>query len=80
MSMHDGGPLEAARLLLGLSLERLWLDYATLGGNLTAEDVGRFLTGRAAVAPGDYDRLAVALNERFMDRNEDHPVRYAEDL
>ena len=80
MGIERAGPLEAARNALELSLQELWLDYVTLGGDLAAPEVYRFLAGRCSVGDGDYDRLALALNERFMLRKEPGPVPYAEDL
>lgn len=72
--------LEAARVQAGLSLNELWIAYFALGGAETAGVVRAYLI--ADIDPGliDFDVLAQALNERFMDLGGDHPVPYAEDL
>ncbi len=72
-------PLEAARGQLGLSIPDLWLRYFALGGMSTALEVEAILY--AALVPTDHDRdlLAVALNERFSELGDDHPVPYSGD-
>lgn len=76
---------EAASLLSALTelqmpVAVLWTAYVGLGGDLLASDIESFLDGTGGLRPGDYDRLVQVANEEFMDRGEDHPVPYAEDL
>jgi hypothetical protein len=72
--------LEAARSLLGLSVDDLWVDYLALGGQLMRSDVDAFLSGSRAVDDHDHDLIVHALNERFVDREADHPLAYADEL
>jgi hypothetical protein len=70
----------AAMAMLDLRLEELWTDYVELGGNLSQTALTSFMGGHSDLSRGDYDRLAHAINERFMDRDEDHPLPYSDDI
>lgn len=72
--------LEAACVSAGLSHEDLWIGYYSLGGHASPAAVEAFLAGTAVPARADYDLLAQALNDRFIQQAMDHPVPYAEDL
>ena len=72
--------LEAARDLLELPLAQLWLDYLALGGNLPPAAIGAALSGRSGLGDHDHDLLVQALNERFVDRAQNHPLAYADEL
>lgn len=71
--------LEAARQQCGLTLSALWYRYIKLGGSGLLADVAGFLD-REPVDDREYDFLAHALNEVFMEQDLDTPVPYAEDL
>jgi hypothetical protein len=58
---------EAARRRAGLSLERLWLDYMALGGQVGLAELQLFLQGLMPLAEAQQDVLAHALNERLDD-------------
>jgi len=73
----DTAPLEAARLELGLSLPDLWMRCLSLGGLLVETDLGDSLLGVQMMSPEEYDVVAQALNEIFMERGNDHPLPYA---
>jgi len=77
--MVDGSALEAARVLAGVTVADLWLRYFTLGGTNTRTDLKQLLRGDSAFGAGQYDVLAHALNERFVELDLDHPVPYAND-
>jgi hypothetical protein len=68
--------LEAARQRLGLSYMDLWIDYFAIGGNLSADQLGLYLGGDRDVTNTEHNVLAHALNERFRDRGENHPLTY----
>lgn len=72
--------LEAARDMLGLSLLDLWVDYVGIGGSLNEEGVNAALSGRSSLSVLDHDLLVHALNERFVDRDENHPLAYSDEL
>ena len=80
MDTSHSVPLAAARDMLGLSLYDLWLDYFGLGGDLSPTAIDAALSGRHALLARDHDLLVQALNEQFLDRNEDHPLAYADEL
>jgi hypothetical protein len=73
-------PLEAARSMLGLTVLDLWVDYFGLGGNLPPAAISAALSGRLELSDHDHDVLVQALNEAFVDRNENHPLSYADEL
>ena len=70
--------LEAGRAMAQMSFEDLWLAYFALGGAAGPDELERYLAGGAG--PMDYDVVAQAINERFVDRGGDHPVPYYAEL
>ena len=72
--------LEAARTMLGLSLFELWYDYVGVGGSLMPKELGERLAGDGQLDDREHDFLVQALNERFVDRDEDHPLAYVDEL
>jgi hypothetical protein len=71
--------LEAARSQAGMSLEDLWWAYFALGGNVLPMVMRAYLDGTEGRTI-DYDVLAQAINERFLDLGGDHPVPYRDEL
>jgi hypothetical protein len=71
--------LEQARQDVGLSVGELWLRYFALGGMDTALEVDAVLHGALVANDHNRDLLAVALNERFAELGQDHPLRYSGD-
>jgi hypothetical protein len=62
-----------------LSRSELWLRYFELGGMSTALQLEAILYGALRAGPHDYDVIAHALNERFVELGGNHPVPYDED-
>ena len=58
--------LEAARVQAGMSFRDLWIEYLAVGGTAQPEVVRAYLRGRAA-PPIDYDMLAQAINDLFLE-------------
>lgn len=71
--------LEAARVQAHMSFDDLWLAYFALGGAAPPSALRPYLLGRITEVM-EYDVLAQALNERFLDRDENHPVPYRDEL
>ena len=71
--------LEQARRRVGLSMADLWMRYFALGGMSSALEVDAILFGALLADPHDRDVLAVALNERFAEMGDDHPIPYSDD-
>lgn len=80
MSPNRSEALQAARSMLGLSLQQLWLDYIRLGGSLPPADLNAFLDGGPDPGDHDHDIIVQALNEHFIDNHDDHPLSYADEL
>lgn len=71
--------LDRARCEAGLSHGDLWLRYFELGGMSTALQLEGFLYGALRPSANDYNVVAHALNERFVELGGNHPVAYSED-
>jgi len=71
--------LDAYRQEAGLSHGELWLRYFELGGMSTGSELEAYLYGALRPSPHDYDVIAQALNERFVELGGNHPVPYADD-
>lgn len=70
--------LDQARHDAGLSHGELWLRYFELGGMSTALEVEAFLYGALLPSDHDYDVVAHALNERFVELGGNHSVAYSD--
>jgi anti-anti-sigma factor len=68
--------LERARLLAGLSIPELWVDYYALGGANTVAQLTAILRGDRPLTREDHDRLALALNDRFREEGFGEPLSY----
>lgn len=71
--------LERLRVQVGLSHGELWFRYFGLGGMSTALETEAILYGALVATVADRDLISVALNERFFELGEDHPVPYSDD-
>ncbi len=71
--------LEDARTTAGISFTDLWVAYFALGGAARPEVVRAYLRGwhRGSF---DYDVLAHAINEHYLDHGLDHPVPYGDEI
>jgi hypothetical protein len=49
----------------GLDADAVWVDYLTLGGALSAEDLVAAVAGGLPLSRRDHDLLAHAVNERM---------------
>ena len=62
----------------GMPYEELWLRQVALGGSAGRLEVEAYVLGLLVADPYQHDLLAQALNECFLERGEDHPVRYSD--
>lgn len=60
----------------GMTPAELWIRYYAVGGDAAELEVEAYALG--LLSPDDYEHnlIAQALNEFFLDRDEDHPVHY----
>lgn len=79
--MADRAPnvLVAAYEQAELTLWELWVRYFALGGTAPLPDVHAHINGAETLGTVEHDTLVHALNERFVERDMDHPVPYAND-
>jgi hypothetical protein len=78
MVEQGSDPLEQFRQDADLTRSELWLRYFELGGMSTALQLEAILYGALRASPHDYDVIAHALNERFVELGGNHPVPYGE--
>jgi hypothetical protein len=62
---------------LELDVADLWLRYVGLGGSAPLGELRGWLDSELPMGDHDYDVLAHALNEAFIDRDQGRPVPYA---
>ena len=77
MDVEDHSGVERARKKLGLSLDQLWLAYFELGGEASALELEAYFEGLYELDRLQHDVLMHALNERFVDLGQNHPMSYA---
>lgn len=58
----------------------LWIASVALGSHLALGEVTDIMLRLRTPTRGEYDVIALALNERFMDLGRDHPMTYWDDL
>lgn len=85
MSGEDEVSESVSSLRAGLAMSRmqlpeLWAAYVGLGGSLSMEELAAGLRGTRVLSAHDHDVVAQALNDHFIERGQDHPVPYSEDL
>lgn len=54
----------------------LWVASVAVGGRLHLVDVAGITSGLRRPSRAEYNMLAVALNERYMDLGANHPIAY----
>jgi hypothetical protein len=79
MSIPAHQVLEAARTQAGMSVDELWMAYFALGGAALPATLRLYLAGDGTNGM-DYDVVAQAINERFLEKGGDHPVPYRDEL
>ena len=62
------GPLELARIDLGLTVFDLWVAYFALGGVRSALELRSYLSFGGDSSEADHDAIVHALNEEYTDR------------
>ena len=70
--------LEAGMARSEMTFEELWLRQVAVGGQAAALEIEAYVLGLLRVDNLQYDIIAQALNEHFVERGEDHPVGYSE--
>lgn len=80
MTADLGAVLEAGRVQAGMATIDVWVAYFALGGMESLAVVTAILSGTVVPSDSDYDLLAQALNERFMESGHDHPVPYHDEM
>ena len=76
---RNAAALETARLDLNLSIPDLWVSCLALGGLLNEVELGDALLGQEPFSALEYDIVAQALNEVYMDAGGNHRVSYADE-
>jgi hypothetical protein len=79
MTRRNPDVLDEFRRDARLTRGELWLRYFELGGMSSELQVEAFLYGALKPTAHDYDVIAHALNERFVELGGNHPVPYVDD-
>jgi hypothetical protein len=79
MRTPDHEVLEAGRIQADMTVDELWVAYVGLGGGQLPHTLRAYLAGEPT-GPVEYDLVAQAINERFIDRGQNHPVPYHSEL
>ncbi len=74
----DAAVLDTARKKIGMSIDQLWMSYFELGGKADPLEFDAILNGVLRPDSYQFNVIAQALNEVFMERGDDHPVPYAD--
>jgi len=75
----DAMVLESGRRNSGLTVDELWLRYFELTGEASLLELEAYLQGALIPDPLQFDMIAHALNERFMELGHDNPIPYREE-
>jgi hypothetical protein len=77
MTAHTAGlSIEDGLDLSGMSMNELWLRQVSVGGTAGSLETEAYVLGVLTPDRFQYDVLAQALNEHFVERGQDHPVGY----
>ncbi|HEV7831434.1 MAG TPA: hypothetical protein VGP04_21885 [Pseudonocardiaceae bacterium] len=76
----SAGALRAGLNRSGMSHSQLWINYLTLGGELSEKELDAALRGNLVLGRFQYNMIAQALNDHFIDGGEGHPIPYFEQL
>ena len=63
----------------GMTYDELWIRQLELGGSAGRLEIEAYMMGLLGIDTYQHDLLAQALNECFLERGGDHPVRYADE-
>jgi hypothetical protein len=72
----EGAGLEAVRHELLLTNLDLWYAYFAVGGELPYATMREYFAGATSVSRREHNRLALVLNEQFLDLGSGYPVPY----
>jgi hypothetical protein len=75
-SDQDRLSLPAGMEASGMDYHELWLRQIAVGGNASELELEAYVLGLLRPDQLQYDLIAQAINEHFVDRGGDHPVGY----
>jgi hypothetical protein len=75
----DGLSLRAGLAAARMSYRDLWLSQIAIGGDASEFEVEAYVNELLTPDPHQYNLLAQAINESFIDAGGDHPVGYVEE-
>jgi hypothetical protein len=68
--------LQAGMEASGMGYHDLWLRQIAVSGDASELELEAYLLGLLTLDPLQYNIIAQAINEHFIDRGENHPVGY----
>ncbi len=63
----------------GLSYQALWWRQLAVGGDASSLELEAYVLGLLNLSPHQHDLIAQALNEHYLDHDQDHPVAYSDE-
>jgi hypothetical protein len=63
-----------------MTYQELWLRYIAVSGDAGELELEAYVLGLLTPDAYQYNLIAQALNEHFIDRGEDHPVGYWDEV
>jgi hypothetical protein len=80
MTDDDRLDLAAGLHASGMSYRELWFHYVAVSGDAGELELEAYVLGLLTPDAYQYNLIAQALNEHFIDRGEDHPVGYWDEV
>jgi hypothetical protein len=73
---RDRLSLHAGMSASGMDYHELWLRHLAVSGDATEFELEAYLLGLLRPDPFQYNLIAQAINEHFVDQGQNHPVGY----
>ena len=80
MTDSDRLDLQAGMRRSGMDYPELWLRYVAVSGDAGELELEAYVLGLLTADAYQYNVIAQALNEYFIERGEDHPVGYWDEV
>lgn len=80
--MTDSDPLDlqAGMRASGMDYQELWLRYIAVSGSAGELELEAYVLGLLSLDAYQYNLIAQALNEYFIEQGQDHPVGYWDEV
>jgi hypothetical protein len=80
MTDSDGLDLQTGMRASGMDYQELWLRYIAVSGEAGELELEAYVLGLLTLDAFQYNLIAQALNEYFIEQGQDHPVAYWDEV